>query len=967
MNVISTDKKINLTTAQAEAVYFGDGPLLVVAGAGTGKTMCLAHRVAHLVTSGRAEPGEILVLTFSNKAAAEMEERIDLLLPYAFSDIWVSTFHSFGREILSRHALDAGIFPDFRVLTPQELALFLCENLFRLPLDRYRPPSNPTFHLNALVRLLTRLKDEDISPQEYLAFATGLEVPHGDAAAEEKKAIHMEMAAFYDRAQALLQEGGFADMADLVYMPLQIFRNHALIADDYRKKFKYVLVDEFQDTNYSQYQLLNLIAAGRRNITVVGDDDQSIYKFRGAAISNILNFMDDYKDARQIVLTENFRSPRLILNASYKLITHNNPDRLEIKNNIDKRLKGREDSAAVLEHKIYDTEAAQAEGIAQLIERKHDEGYNYSDMAALFRANKIADAIIRELNVRDIPYSYQGSSGLYMRPEIRSLISFFRVVARPDDSLSLHFLAASEVYGLDADSLIHLNRYAERYNAALEDIFRDPERMKDVKGVNPDALKIIDRIILDLDRFRKLAFELTAGRLLYEFLAGTGYLGRLARRAVPNAETKTCNIAIFFDIIKSFESIAENPFALPFINHLDRLIRAGDDPPAAQEETETEAVSLLTVHKAKGLEFPLVIIAGISEGGFPSRARSDSPDVPDELVKDRVGTGDFHVQEERRLFYVGMTRAKKELYLLGARDFGGKRLRKVSRFLLEALDMPLENVRVKIAEPEAVISRFAAHVKIDRGEEAMPGSPLSLSYMHFDDYVTCPLKYKFVHVMRVPVLRHHRVAYGRAVRKAALDFLGKESEGINVEAEDVLRIFEREWTQEGFLTKEHEKIRFEEGKKALQAFHADYRGKIGKKDVVEKEYRFRLGEIQVTGKWDLLREEPEGLAIVDFRASDVRDEKSAGKKAKESIKNNFSIVAFNEIYKKPPLYLDSYFLNSSLIGRVKPKESDVLSFMEKLKTAAAGICGRDYTPDPDKFKCSNCAYMEICPATTRAL
>ena len=347
------DKAPRLTTAQRMAVVHGQGPLLVVAGAGTGKTLCIAHRVAHLINSGIASTDQVLVLTFSSRAAQEMEERIDLLLPYAFSDIWVSTFHSFGKRLLQRHALEAGIPPNFQVLTPQEQSLFLRENLFDLPLEIFRPSKNPTHHLRALIRLISRLKDEDISPEEYHRHALTIEPV--DEAATRERAVHLEMAGFYRAYQALMAEHGYMDMPDLVYQALNLLRENPLVADRYVKQFRYILVDEFQDTNHAQYLILKLLSRGDRNITVVGDDDQSIYKFRGAAISNILNFLDDFPGAKQAVLRKNFRSPQLILDSSYRLIRHNNPYRLEIKNKINKQLEGRKDPDAVLSHRVYDT------------------------------------------------------------------------------------------------------------------------------------------------------------------------------------------------------------------------------------------------------------------------------------------------------------------------------------------------------------------------------------------------------------------------------------------------------------------------------------------------------------------------------------------------------------------------------------------------------------------------------------
>ena len=364
------DKDIDLTPQQREAVFFGDGPLLIIAGAGTGKTYCIARRVARLVADKAARMDEILVLSFSDKAAEEMEERIDLILPYSFSDISVSTFHSFGKRILSAHSFEVGLDPDFQVLTDEELVIFLEDRIFELPMERFRPPSNPTRYLKKLVQYISRLKDEDISPEEYFEYAQNIQVAENDEGAKESKQTHLELAKVYIKIEELKFKNGYVDLADLVYLPLQILRNHPMVTDSYRSQYKYILIDEFQDTNYSQYQLLRLLSEGRRNLTVVGDDDQSIYKFRGAAISNILNFTKDFSEAHQVVLTKNFRSLRKILDSAYRLIIHNNPYRLEVKNKINKRLEGKDDKGAVLFHRIFDSLNSQSEYISDLVTKK---------------------------------------------------------------------------------------------------------------------------------------------------------------------------------------------------------------------------------------------------------------------------------------------------------------------------------------------------------------------------------------------------------------------------------------------------------------------------------------------------------------------------------------------------------------------------------------------------------------------
>ena len=326
-----------LTEQQRAAVTHERGPLLIVAGAGTGKTAVITRRIAWLVTGRRAKPAEILALTFTDKAAAEMEERVDILVPYGYTDVRISTFHAFGDRLLRDHALDLGLAPDFRILTKAEQVIFFRERLFEFPLDYYRPLGDPTRYVEGMLALISRAKDEDITPAEYVAFTDTVVAQAASDPSDKELAEHArrqrEIALTYKRYQELLAAEGCVDFGDLITLSLKLLREHPTILAEYQQQFKHILVDEFQDTNYAQFQLVRVLAAAdpEPNVAVVGDDDQSIYKFRGAAISNILNFMDVYPGVRQIVLTTNYRSHQAILDTALRLIRHNNPDRLEVK------------------------------------------------------------------------------------------------------------------------------------------------------------------------------------------------------------------------------------------------------------------------------------------------------------------------------------------------------------------------------------------------------------------------------------------------------------------------------------------------------------------------------------------------------------------------------------------------------------------------------------------------------------
>ena len=330
-----------LNDDQLAAVTHDGGPLLIVAGAGTGKTTVITRRIAHLIAHGKARPEEILALTFTEKAAAEMEERVDTLVPYGYADVEISTFHAFGDRLVREHALELGLPPDFRVLSRAEQVIFFRDRLFQFALERYRPLGDPTRHLQAMISLFSRCKDEDVSPAEYTAHVARMAAASPQSLDDERRerlAQQQELGNAYTRYQELMATQGVVDFGDQIAYALQLLRTRPYVRAACQRRFKYILVDEFQDTNHAQFELVKLLAARHRNIAVVADDDQAIYRWRGAAISNVRGFLECYPEARRIVLIANYRSHQSILDGAYRLIVHNNPDRLEVEYGIEKHL-----------------------------------------------------------------------------------------------------------------------------------------------------------------------------------------------------------------------------------------------------------------------------------------------------------------------------------------------------------------------------------------------------------------------------------------------------------------------------------------------------------------------------------------------------------------------------------------------------------------------------------------------------
>ncbi len=1003
---------------QLRAVTHGDGPMLVVAGAGTGKTQVITRRIAWLIATHRAKPSEILALTFTDKAADEMAVRVDQLVPYGYTDTAISTFHAFGDGLIREHALELGLPTDLRVLTRPEVVIFLREHLFEFELDAYRPLGDPTRFLAALATLFSRCKDEDISPADYLAHADRVafdaaslaEAAGGDApgagsarreiaeAAGEEARRQAELARAYGTYQALLAANGCIDFGDQVALALRLVRTSPAARRAIAGRFRYILVDEFQDTNRAQAELVAALAERHRNVTVVGDDDQAIYAFRGAAIDNILDFRERYPGARTVVLRRNYRSLAPVLDAAYRLIRFNDPDRLEVRTGIVKRLRAQRSASAPapVRLEVFASGSEEADWIAAEIGRRIEAGAAPRDHAILVRANGHADPILRALNMAAIPWRFSGTSGLYARPEVRLLLAFLRVVADLGSSVDLYALAASEVYGLGGEDLTAIVNMARRRNRSVWAVLAELDRQPGILRVGPETRATVAKLVADLRAYADAAHELPAGELLYRFLQGSGLLARLVATETPAAEEQLQNVARFFEIVRARSALLADDRVIFVAPYLATLIDAGDDPATAELDPDADAVAVLTVHKAKGLEFPVVFLPGMVAGRFPTGGRAEALALPAGLGRGAPPTTEMSLAEERRLGYVAMTRARDELVLSHAADYGGSRARRVSPFILEALDLPaasgVPGAGARASTPVERLAAFEASAASPPAPDGPITEPLSLSFYQIDDYLTCPLKYKYAHVLRVPLAPHHAIVYGAALHKAVQLFHHRHAKGHVMSETELDEVFDSAWSNEGFMSRDHEEARLAAGRAALRRFRLQQLEPDAViPTYVEREFSFTLGGDRIRGRWDRVdvvpAEEgtagpavgddpsadvvsptlgmlgPERVTITDYKSSDVRDPVKARQRARESLQLQIYAMGYEAMTGRLPDALALHFLESGLVGKVDVDPGRLAKARGRIATAAAGMRARDYVPRPDYLACTWCAFREICPAS----
>ncbi|MBN2028647.1 ATP-dependent helicase [bacterium] len=960
---------VQLTSQQREAVEHGKGPLLIIAGAGTGKTLVITRRIAHLIESKMARPEEVLAVTFTEKAAAEMAERVDVLLPYGYANVQISTFHAFGDRILREFALVLGLNPDFYVMSQAEQIVFCREHLFEFPLKHYRPLSEPTRFIQALLSVISRAKDEDVSPEDYWEYIQSMK-KKSDRQNDDREWIEEienqeEIAGTYQKYQELMVQESKVDFGDQVSLAVKLFREHPSVLRQVQARYQFILVDEFQDTNYAQFQLIQLLGGEQANVTVVGDDDQSIYKFRGAAISNILGFMDIYPQARQVILTENFRSTQVILDAAYKLIQHNNPDRLEVRNCVDKQLVGQRKEGPIVEHFHCDTLLTETDRVAQLIaDFVENKQYGYSDIAILVRANQSADPFLKALNMKSIPWRFSGNRGLYTCPEIKLLISFLKVLSDPENSIHLYHLASSDVYEwMSMEELHRCVNLARRENRSLYAVFKSLNEIEDLQDLSADTRVSAAKLVKDIQHYLEMSRDQITGVVLYQFLTNSNYLKRLTQQESVENSIKIQNIAKFFDVVWAFAQVAREDRLIHFVDYLDLLIEAGDDPGTAEADPDMDAVNVLTVHKAKGLEWPVVFMVSLIHNRFPHTQRKDPIELPDDLVKEILPKGDFHLQEERRLFYVGMTRAKDRLIFTSAQDYGGVGNRKVSPFVLEALDRPhLDLVSMKTGALDK-IRRFASvqEETVQTTTAMSKESILNLSHYQVDDYETCPLKYKYVHILRLPFF-HHTIIYGKAVHAAVELYFRHKMNSIPVSVNDLQSAYKMAWRNIGFLSREHEERRFEAGLEVIRQFfeREETAGHVPK--FIEEPFSFMLGKNRISGRWDRVDEREGQIVIVDFKTSEVHKQDAADRRVKESLQLVIYAMAYAIKWDRLPDRIELHFIESGLVGSAEVNNKMFQKVEEVITRTAEGIRRRDYAPNPSYQSCKYCAYTEICPS-----
>jgi len=973
------DSGLKLNDAQRRAIVHGEEPLLVIAGAGTGKTRVITERIRHLLDSNPQLSGEnILGLTFTKKAAGEMKARVVKATGERGKTVTLDTFHSFCESLLK----DTD--PQRVLLGKEDHWILLRRNLARLKLDKYRRLAEPGEFLSDFVEFFSRCQDELVSAKDYQQYVDLLARELQDERAfldadtladrEEMVAREQEIARAYRASEELLHEKKRVSLGSLIPSAVASLETDAALRESLQQRFRYILVDEFQDTNIAQLRLLELLAGESRNIFAVGDNDQAIYRFRGASFASFQLFLQKFAGWKpgeeshkfRVSLTENYRSTPNILRVATQVIGQNTVSADFPKKFLSAtRCEG--EKIRIVE---FAGEEDEARWVAGELQRHHAAGRRWMDCAVLYRQHAHRDELVRELSARNIPFVISRLS-ILDHPLVKDVLAYLRLIARPFDDIACARVLSAPAWNLQPRDIVRLaERAAKKRGTALYDALQAPQSELPFDGSKARLKPLLEF----LTQQRKTMRRHSAREILADLLEWL----EVSRRA---SDQDSKYVARLTEFAKEWEPKSDTRSLPEFIEYLDYFEQARGII-ALENDAPADAVKLMTVHGAKGLEFPHVFVLRVNNKKFPATERPRVFEFPARLMKEGEPTEQFHIQEERRLFYVALTRAQERLTLTTLTEPRGKvpvfiedilmeptvRRRDVKQVMPKQAAIP-EKAAVKgpvsgsldlfpaVEGPARISSRIA-----DWAETFHPPSaePLTLSPSAVNGYRTCPQQYLFGYLWSLKEGPRASLSFGSIMHNTVKRFLGELRKRNKLPFEDVQRIFELEWRSVGFEDEYQEAQYKKDGIEQLCAFHAAVMG--APPQVIEQEKRFELPlehNVIITGRIDQVNSlERNDVEIVDYKTGRPKKESLA----KKDLQLSLYALAAREIFEWNPVRLVFHYLHDNLV-QVTTRDSKQLQEAQNIvQEVAADIRAGQFPPRPMPSVCRSCAYKPICPA-----
>ena len=970
-----------LNEAQRRAITHGDGPLLVIAGAGTGKTRVIIERIRHLLESDSSLLGEnILGLTFTNKAAGEMKTRVVKSVGERGKDVMLATFHSFCETILKE------VDPNRLALEKEDHWILLRRNLARLKLEKYRRLAEPGQFLNDFIAFFSRCQDELVSSEDYQAFADQLaaELQADKLSLDEDTykeraehvALQQEIARAYRASEEILRDKRSFAINGSISDAVALLKNDAKRLRQLRERYKHILVDEFQDTNIAQLELLHLLSDGSRNIVVVGDNDQAIYRFRGASFGSFKLFLQRFTNWTEgqdstpyrVSLTSNYRSTPNILRVATQAIGMN-----EVSAEFPKKVlhpnRPEGEKIRIVE---LDSPESEATWVADELQRIHNAGRPWHHFAVLYRQHAHRDFLVEELSQRKIPFVISKLS-ILEHPLVRDVLAYLRLIASPRDDVACARVLSAPAWHLTAPDLVRLSeRTSKKRGTSLYDVLQAPQGELPFDP-SPAAAK---ELLEFLGAERKTMRRRTAREILGDL---TEWL-EVPQRVSAQDRKYVNRLAQF---AKDWEPKSDTRGLREFLEYLEYFAQAGGTL-SLEDDAPGDAVQLMTVHGAKGLEFPHVFLMRVNSRAFPAGDRAPLFEFPIRLMKEELPQGDFHIQEERRLFYVALTRAQERLTLTTITE----KKKKVPVFIedivmepaIKRRDVSLSAPRVKKKEaaareagatdadlfpagetPPKIFARIAKWAETFHPAVA---EPLKLSSSAIDNFRKCPQQYAFSKLWCLAEGPRATLSFGSVMHTTIKRFLEQVKKGNALPFEEVQRIYETEWTSAGYEDEYQEAEYKKDGLEQLRVFHAAIVAEAPK--ILEQEKPFELpleNDVILAGRMDQVNSLGRNqVEIVDYKTGKPRKESEIRK----SLQLSIYALAAKEIFEWDPKGLVFHFLqdNSTV---VTTRDAKQIADAEKIIQETAADIRAKHFPAKPGYACRTCAYALICPAHEESL